>query len=180
MLKLFRRTYHNKRDAEIEIFFKHVNWYKLLHVWGLFSTFIEARETIYLLKREQERIKQVWHDNPLDSLAQVLASMNLLPMRKITKGNSNSDWYFSSIEDLMVLMDIPECEHKLWVSIYNIFNIKRKYPKVILIKDMSTWHIKRILKFKKLTISYRFRRYFQEELVRRGYKYALGNVSRNH
>lgn len=176
MLKLFKRTYNNKRDSEIEIFFKHVNWYKLLRGWNLFPTFIEARDTIDLLKREQERIRVAWHNNPHYSLGELLTSMEILPITKIKSlyrkgvilyGDSNPDWYFSSIDDLMELMGIPAREHKIWASQYNIFGCKRKFPKVILIKDMSTWHIKRVLKNQKFTLSYRYSKYFKEELERR-------------
>lgn len=167
MLKLFRRTYHSKRDAEIEIFFKHVNWYKLLHVWGLFPTFLEARETIDTLRKEQDRIRKTWHNNPTSSLAQVLASMNLLPIKRISKGNKNADWYFASIEDLMVVMGVPEMEYRLWSSMYNIFGLKRKYPKVSLVKDLSTFHLKRILRTQKFNMTHRFYKILQEELNRR-------------
>lgn len=167
MLKLFRRTYHSKRDAEIEIFFQHVNWYKLLKEWGLFPTFLEARNTIYILKREQERIRQTWHDNPNSSLAQILASMGLLPIKKISKGNNNATWYFDSIEDLMEMMGVAKREYVLWTSRYNIFGFERKYPKVILLKDMSTCHIKRILKSQHFTLTYNYSKLFQEELKRR-------------
>jgi hypothetical protein len=170
MIRLLRKKYTTKRDMEIDIFFKHVNWYKLLRAWDLFPSFHAASETILELKRNQKKIKKMWHDNPTLSLPALLTSMNLLTT-KIVKRNrgENANWYFSSIDDLFVVMGIPEREHFIWCTMFNRLGIRRKYPDCVLIKDLSTEHIRKILKGRPVgTIKTRFRTALLAELERRG------------
>jgi hypothetical protein len=166
MLKLFKCKYTNKRDIEIEVFFKHVNWYKLLKHWGLFKTFSEAIETINLYRSKTKQIKKVWHNNPTNSLPQILTYMEILPLKYVKKTYKNTDWYFSTIQDLLEVMNVPEREYLVWSSVNNCLGFKRKHPKIVLIKDLSTRYMKRMLKnhFPKTT---KLRTAFQNEIDRR-------------
>jgi hypothetical protein len=167
MLKLFRKRYTSKREMEIDIFFKHVNWYKLLKAWDLYPSFHAASGAILELKRRQTEIKKVWHDNPTLSLPALLSSMGLIHKTILRKNRGdNSDWYFSSIDDLFYAMNIPEREHFIWCSLFNMFGFKRKYPDCMLVKDLSTRHIRKIIKGQK--IKSRFKTALLAELEKRG------------
>jgi hypothetical protein len=137
MMKLLKKTYTNKRDLEIDTFFELVNWYKLLKRWGLFPTFAEASGTILELKSKSESIKKVWHNNPHQSLPQILALMGLLPLRHTKKGSNNSDWYFTGIPEMYGDMDIPIEETNITIIKTGIFGIRRKNPIYKLTKDVK-------------------------------------------
>lgn len=149
MIRIFKKTYTNKRELEIETFFKNVNWYKLLKAWGIFPSFKAASETIMDLRSNTKCIKKTWLNNLTYSLPQVLSVLNLLPQSVIEQKHDHfakSKWYFSTYRDLMEEMNIPKSEFLIWCSSYNMFGKKRKQPSCSLIKNLSTWHIKRILK----------------------------------
>jgi hypothetical protein len=166
MIKLLMKRYTSKHDMKIEVFFKHVNWYKLLRAWDLYPSFHAASGLILELKRKQKEIKNMWHDNPTLSLPALLSSMGLLPPRVLKKvREGNTDWYFASIDDLFHIMGIAGREYFIWCSGENMFGFKRKYPKCKFVKDLSSRYIRKILKFKH---SKRFQMALIAELERRG------------
>ena len=123
-----KRTYTNRRELEIDLFFKYVNWYKLLKKWGLYPTFAKATDTIFEYKQKTESIRKVWKNHPNQTLPQILAVMGILPLKHVRRGTDNAQWYFSTINNLMEDMNIPRDLYTIERKDTWIFNIKRKNP----------------------------------------------------
>jgi len=174
MFNLFKKRYTNKRELEIDTFFEHVNWYVLLvNIWKLYPTFHSSVNHIIILKNNIELIKKRWKDNQQMTLPQVLDSLELLPISwkfKKAKLDQSTDWYWMSIEELMYSMHVPEQHFIIWRSAYNRFGIKRRKAIFILIKNLSTKHIKLILKNQSITIGHRYSNIFMNELEKRSEK----------
>lgn len=125
---IFKKKYTNKRELEIDLFFKYVNWYKLLKSWSLFPTYALASDTILIFKQNTELIKTLWKDNPNKSLPQILALYGNLPFKHIRKTGSNFEWYFSSISELMETMNIPQGLYDIEFINEWPWGTKRKQP----------------------------------------------------
>ena len=174
MFNLFKKKYTNKRELEIDIFFRHVNWYKLLVIiWEMYPSFRAANDPIAELKRNQNQIKKIWLNNPEMSIGQVLDSLGLFAgSSKLKNINSyrNCQWYNDQPEDILDKLVILDRERIIWCSRYNIFGKERKVPVYMLVKDMSTNHIRIILKSQYVRISNRYAHIFKNELTKRGKK----------
>ena len=142
MIKIFKKSYTNLRELQIDLFFKYVNWYKLLvKVWGIYPTFSTASDAILELKQNSKLIKRNWLANPNLTIAQVIDYLGLTFLKDKTK----SDWYYYSINDILRELNIPERMTTAWRSSYNVFGMKRKNPKYIIVAEMHTVHIQKIL-----------------------------------
>jgi hypothetical protein len=166
MFNLFKKKYTNKRELEIDLFFKYVNWYKLLvQQWELYPNFTVANDKVGQLRKNTETIRRIWKANPEQDLAQILSLMCFLPKRL-----PKTDWYFDDIPTILQKMGIREADYYIWGSAYNIFGRKRRQMIYRVVSEMSTWHIKRIMKSKYLRISNHSAHVFQWELTKRGVK----------
>lgn len=167
MFNLFKKKYTNKRELEIDLFFKYVNWYKLLvQQWGLYPSFNAASDAILRLKEYKERLRKDWKKNPNFTLAEMLSGSGYFP-RFLP---SRSEWFFDDIPTILQKMGIREGDYTIWASAYNMFGRKRKQIIFKAVSEMSTWHIKRVMKSQYLRISHRNARVFQNELTKRGVK----------
>jgi hypothetical protein len=164
--KLVMKKNVNKRILQIELFFEYVNWYKLLQSWKLFPTFVEAVDTVNLLRENKKLIRRTWLDNIELTLPQVLAMLILLPLDNVKKGYNNTTWYFSTIDQLMETMKIPTSKYVIWYSPFDVLNIRRKQPMYYVIAKMPTWRIKRALSLRQVTTT-KFKEAFDAELKSR-------------
>ena len=114
-----------KRKLEIDVFFRFVDWNKLVEKWDLYPrrnyhNYINMVET---LKRKQNSIQKVWKQNLNMTLPKLLDAMGLLQIQYQKRLNSNNSWYFANISDIMYLMGIP----KTWYSMNRVKIFDRYY-----------------------------------------------------
>jgi hypothetical protein len=170
MLRIFKKKYTNKRELEIKIISKYINWYKLLvQQWNLFPNYTVASDTIKNLKEYKDYIKNRWKKNPELSLGEILSLLGFLP-KNIISSSKTSTWYYEDYEDIMCRMNVPERDYLIWRSSYNIFGKRRKHAVYQLVKDMSSYHIKKILNSSMLIMSDRYAQVLKDELTLRGTK----------
>jgi hypothetical protein len=126
--------YNTKKELQIDLFFDHVNWYKLLTDWHVHATGPEMTVTVASLNNNINLIKKTWKQNPELTLPQILTSLFLLPLKYIRKGNSNTNWYFSTFEDLMHTLQVDEKHYMIYLDDKRTFLGFKLKPKYRIIK----------------------------------------------
>jgi len=143
----------------IPVFLEKVDWPSLLtKVWKLDLSSEILNDLIIEINASKEEIKNYWLMYQDQRISQVLINLGLIP-------NMSGLWYYMEELEILKELGIPPREYLLWGHY-----IDRKNPESLRyspIKDLSTEHIKNILK-EEHTKREDYLSAFDSELILRG------------
>lgn len=143
----------------IPIFLEKVDWPSLLTtIWRLNLPSEFINDALIKINARKKEILDYWNLNPDFRVSQVLIGLNIIP-------NMSGRWFYLEDIDILKEQGVQPREYLLWGHY-----LDRKNPKSLRyspIKDLSTEHIKNILK-EKHTQRTDYLSTFETELITRG------------
>jgi hypothetical protein len=127
-----------RNKKRIDIIFKTIDLNNFIKLFK-----IKDFDNITISKEDKKLVKKYWKENPDLRLIQVLINLNLLP-------HTVGFYYYFEEDELLIDSGLIEPSHILfWGKLYKDATLTAKYksPIYVLIKDLSTEHIKNIFKY---------------------------------